>query len=79
MLMPTSAQLTSPGVQVRVLDYMDFMNSGMLFTRIKGNPLLEAHLPVMVHLSFHSDKLPRMHAIIDRYIHNDPAALSDFS
>ena len=77
--MPTSAQHTSPGVRVRILDYMDFMNSGMLFSRVKGNPLLELHLPVMIHLSFHSDKVARMHAIIDHYINHDKKALSEIA
>lgn len=79
MLMPTSTQHTSPGIRVRVLDYMDFMNSGTLFSRVKGNPLLESYHPIMIHLSFHSDKVARMHAIIDHYINHDKNALSNIS
>ncbi|KAK9826526.1 hypothetical protein WJX74_000302 [Apatococcus lobatus] len=79
ILMPTSTQHISPGVHARVLDYMDFINSGTLFSRVKGNPLLETHPPIMIHLSCHADKLPRMHAIINHYINHDSNALSEFS
>ena len=78
ILLPTSTQHTNPGVRFRVLDYIDFMNSRVLFSRVRGNPLLEAHMPLMVHLSFHEDKLPRMRAMVDRYVRGDMAALSAF-
>ncbi|XP_068656888.1 arabinosyltransferase RRA3-like [Aristolochia californica] len=62
----------------RTMDFYLFMNSKVLFKTIRKDPNLSKLKPVIVHLNYHPDKLPRMRAVVDFYIHGEPDALKPF-
>ncbi|KAJ7528067.1 hypothetical protein O6H91_16G083200 [Diphasiastrum complanatum] len=62
----------------RVLDYLLFLNSKVLFKTIRKDERYASHKPVTVHVNYHPDKYERMLAIIDYYVHGKKAALDPF-
>ena len=75
---PSHGPHRDPSVTRRVLDIYDFMNSKVLFTRVRKDRALSSRLPVMVHVNYHPDKHPRMLAIVQRYVHSNAHALDRF-
>ena len=65
-------------VSVRVMESEKFMNSKVLFKRIRKLPRSREPLPVMVHMNFHPDKTERMEAAIRYYLKGDQDALKRF-
>ncbi|KAI3973581.1 hypothetical protein MKW92_033307 [Papaver armeniacum] len=59
----------------RVMDYYNFMNSKILFNAVRKNEKLRKLKPVIVHVNYHPDKLPRMKAIVDFYVNGNQDAL----
>lgn len=76
---PSRPGYVSPGVTRRIMDYMVFVNSKVLFTRVRHEPeLAKKFRPAMVHVNYHPDKLERMKAIVRKYVDGDEHALDKF-
>ena len=65
----------SPGVTVRVMDRLKFMNSKTLFKFVRHIPQVSQPKPVMVHMNYHPDKANRMKAAIEYYFNGDSEML----
>ncbi|PSC74665.1 glycosyltransferase CAZy family GT77 [Micractinium conductrix] len=71
---PNRPGYKDPAVTRRVLDYMKFMNSKVLFKHLRHDQAaFESHKPVSVH-----DKFERMKAVVKRYVDGDLHALDAF-
>lgn len=76
---PNHPGYTDPAVTRRVLDYMLFMNSKVLFKHLRHDQAqFERHMPVSVHVNYHPDKFERMKAVVKRYVDKDLKALDSF-
>lgn len=62
----------------RTMDFYLFMNSKVLFKTVRKDAKLSQLKPVIVHVNYHPDKLPRMKAIIEFYINGKKNALQPF-
>ncbi|GLJ13495.1 hypothetical protein SUGI_0213880 [Cryptomeria japonica] len=62
----------------RTMDYYQFLNSKVLFTRFRKDPNMASFKPVVVHINYHPDKLPRMKAVVEYYVHGKKNALDPF-
>jgi len=62
----------------RVMDYYLFLNSKVLFTRFRKEPEMASFKPVIIHINYHPDKLPRMKAVVEYYVHGKKEALKPF-
>ncbi|PKI36712.1 hypothetical protein CRG98_042901 [Punica granatum] len=63
----------------RTMDYYLFMNSKVLFKEVrKDDAKLSQLKPVIIHVNYHPDKLPRMKAIVDFYVNGKKDALQPF-
>eukprot|EP00854_Cymbomonas_tetramitiformis_P008401 gene8401-9982_t len=64
------------GVSSRVMNYLCFMNSKVLFRFVREDPELYAkHRPVAVHVNYHPEKPQRMVDIIKQYWEGTPNAI----
>ncbi|KAI3464987.1 hypothetical protein Pfo_021650 [Paulownia fortunei] len=63
----------------RTMDIYLFMNSKVLFKTARKDPNLKKLKPVVVHLNYHPDKLPRMKAVFEFYVNGKQDALEPFS
>lgn len=76
---PSSPSNKDPAVTRRVLDYMLFMNSKVLFKHLRHDQgRFQSHKPVSVHVNYHPDKFERMKAVVKRYVDGDMHALDAF-
>ncbi|KAF9675993.1 hypothetical protein SADUNF_Sadunf09G0092000 [Salix dunnii] len=62
----------------RTMDFYLFMNSKVLFKTVRKNANLKKIKPVIVHINYHPDKLPRMQAVVEFYVNGKQDALSSF-
>uniref|UniRef100_A0A0C9S1N1 Glycosyltransferase n=1 Tax=Wollemia nobilis TaxID=56998 RepID=A0A0C9S1N1_9CONI len=62
----------------RTMDYYQFLNSKVLFTRFRKDSDMASFKPVVVHINYHPDKLPRMKAVVEYYVHGKKDALDPF-
>lgn len=62
----------------RTMDFYAFMNSKVLFKTVRKDPNLKKLKPVIVHINYHPDKLPRMQAIVEYYLNGKQDALDPF-
>lgn len=62
----------------RTMDFYLFLNSKVLFKAVRKDAKLIKIKPVIVHVNYHPDKLPRMKAIVDFYVNGKQDALSPF-
>lgn len=62
----------------RTMDYYLFMNSKVLFKTVRNDANLRKFKPVIIHVNYHPDKLPRMQAIIEFYVNGKQDALKPF-
>lgn len=62
----------------RTLDFYLFMNSKVLFKTVRKDAQLSKLKPVIVHINYHPDKLPRMKAVVDYYVNGKRNALKSF-
>lgn len=55
------------------------MNSKVLFRVVRKDPKLISELkPVIIHVNYHPDKLPRLKAIVELYVNGNREALQPF-
>ncbi|KAG7977880.1 hypothetical protein I3843_05G054400 [Carya illinoinensis] len=62
----------------RTMDFYLFMNSKVLFKTVRRDAKLSKLKPVIVHVNYHPDKLPRMKAIVEFYVRGKQDALEPF-
>ncbi|KAG0473324.1 hypothetical protein HPP92_014709 [Vanilla planifolia] len=62
----------------RTMDMYLFMNSKVLFKTVRKEDQLRKLQPVIIHVNYHPDKLPRMKAIVDFYVNGKQNALDSF-
>ncbi|XP_062159311.1 arabinosyltransferase RRA3-like [Alnus glutinosa] len=62
----------------RTMDYYLFMNSKILFKTVRKDAKLKKLKPVIVHVNYHPDKLPRMKAVVEFYVNGNQNALEPF-
>ncbi|XP_059454709.1 arabinosyltransferase RRA3-like [Corylus avellana] len=62
----------------RTMDYYLFMNSKVLFKTVRKDAKLKKLKPVIVHVNYHPDKLPRMKAVVEFYVNGKQDALEPF-
>ncbi|CAA0841787.1 Nucleotide-diphospho-sugar transferase family protein [Striga hermonthica] len=79
MFYPSSPGYNGLHVSRRTMDLYLFMNSKVLFKVVRKDYGLRKIMPVVVHLNYHLDKVPRMKAVIDFYVNGKGDALDPFS
>lgn len=62
----------------RTMDFYAFMNSKVLFKTVRKDSNLKKFKPVIIHINYHPDKLPRMQAVVEYYINGKQDALDSF-
>ncbi|GAB2291312.1 Arabinosyltransferase rra3 [Dionaea muscipula] len=62
----------------RTMDLYLFMNSKVLFKTVRKDGNLNKLRPVIVHVNYHPDKLPRMQAVVEYYVNGKQHALDSF-
>ncbi|KAL9271603.1 Arabinosyltransferase RRA3-like protein [Drosera capensis] len=62
----------------RTMDIYQFMNSKVLFKTVRKDAHLKKLKPVIVHINYHPDKLPRMQAVVEHYVNGRENALDSF-
>ncbi|KAM1118315.1 hypothetical protein FF1_042555 [Malus domestica] len=62
----------------RTMDFYLFMNSKVLFKTVRKDANLKKLKPVILHVNYHPDKLPRMQAIMEFYFNGKQDALEPF-
>ncbi|GAV90582.1 Nucleotid_trans domain-containing protein [Cephalotus follicularis] len=62
----------------RTMDFYLFMNSKVLFKTVRTDAKLKKLKPVIVHVNYHPDKLPRMKAVVEFYVNGKQDALEPF-
>ncbi|KAM7470738.1 hypothetical protein LguiA_008921 [Lonicera macranthoides] len=62
----------------RTMDLYLFMNSKVLFKTVRKDAELRKLKPVVIHVNYQPDKLPRMKAIVDYYVNGKKDALQSF-
>jgi len=62
----------------RTMDIYLFMNSKVLFKILRHTNEMKQIKPVIVHVNYHPEKLPRMKAIIEYYVNGKEDALKPF-
>lgn len=62
----------------RTMDFYAFMNSKVLFKTVRKDPNLKKFQPVIIHINYHPDKLPRMKAVVEYYFNGKKDALDSF-
>lgn len=63
--LPSHHEYASVGAQLRVMNYLCFVNSKVLFRQTRMLP--SAPTPVAVQINFHTDVAPRMAAVVAKY------------
>ena len=71
--LPSHHEYASVGAILRVMNYMCFVNSKVLFRQLRMLP--NSPSPVAVQMNYHSDAVPRMRATIARYLDSDSEPL----
>ncbi|XP_013456384.2 arabinosyltransferase RRA3 isoform X2 [Medicago truncatula] len=62
----------------RTMDMYLFMNSKVLFKTVRNDAKLSKLKPVIIHVNYHPDKLPRMKAVVEYYVNGNQDALKPF-
>lgn len=62
----------------RTMDIYLFMNSKVLFKTVRKDAERRKLKPVIIHVNYHPDKLPRMKAIVEFYVNGKQNALDPF-
>lgn len=62
----------------RTMDFYSFMNSKVLFKTVRKDSNLKKLKPVIIHINYHPDKLPRMKAVVEYYFNGKQDALDSF-
>ncbi|KAK6939437.1 Nucleotide-diphospho-sugar transferase [Dillenia turbinata] len=75
---PSHPGYTGLHASKRTMDFYLFMNSKVLFKTVRKDSRLKNLKPVIVHLNYHPDKLPRMIAVVEFYANGKKDALDPF-
>eukprot|EP00250_Pteridium_aquilinum_P033109 c5208_g1_i1 orf=64-1317(+) len=78
LFLPSHPDYEGLHASVRVMDYYLFMNSKVMFTKVRKEANFDKFLPVALHVNYHPDKYDRMLALVDYYIHGKKDALKRF-
>eukprot|EP00246_Nothoceros_aenigmaticus_P017153 TRINITY_DN817_c0_g1_i1.p1 TRINITY_DN817_c0_g1~~TRINITY_DN817_c0_g1_i1.p1 ORF type:complete len:427 (+),score=85.07 TRINITY_DN817_c0_g1_i1:161-1441(+) len=78
LFFPSSPGYLGLHASKRVLDYLLFLNSKVLFRDFRDRPLEHNWRPVTIHVNYHPDKFDRMLAIVDYYVNGNSNALAKF-
>uniref|UniRef100_A0A5B7A4B2 Glycosyltransferase n=1 Tax=Davidia involucrata TaxID=16924 RepID=A0A5B7A4B2_DAVIN len=62
----------------RTMDFYLFMNSKVLFKTVRKDAKLKKLKPVIIHVNYHPDKLPRMKAVVEFFVNGKQDALKSF-
>ncbi|KAJ8767241.1 hypothetical protein K2173_013638 [Erythroxylum novogranatense] len=62
----------------RTMDMNLFMNSNVFFKTVRKDDNLSKLKPVIVHVNYHPDKLPRMKAVMEFYVNGQKDAVKPF-
>ncbi|XXG49390.1 hypothetical protein AAC387_Pa02g3591 [Persea americana] len=62
----------------RTMDYYLFMNSKVLFKTVRKDADLSKFIPVIIHVNYHPDKLPKLKAIVEYFVDGNQDALDPF-
>jgi len=79
---PAYGHRLAAGVSMRVMNYLCFLNTKLLFKYMRYDKQLidpKQHLPVSCHVNYHPEKEARMVAISRYYLHGEPAALDQWN
>ncbi|KAL6572682.1 Arabinosyltransferase rra2 [Orobanche minor] len=79
MFYPSRPGYVGLHVSKRTMDMYQFMNSKVLFKTVRKDDGLMRMKPVVVHLNYHPDKVPRMKAVFEFYVNGRLDALEPFS
>ncbi len=71
---PEDPAIDPSPTRLRILPQAKYMTSKALFGSMARDSFLSEHNPVAIHVNYHSDKMPRIAAIVARY-RGDPKAL----
>lgn len=71
VFLPSRPGFTSPSVTHRIMDGLLFMNSRVFFTTFRRGELFLKRVPVVIYMNYHVDKLERIIAIEQFYMHGD--------
>ena len=67
--LPSHHDYASVGAVLRVMNYLCFVNSKVLFRQLRNQPAsASSGTPVALQIDYHSDTLPRMRASLARYL-----------
>ncbi|WCJ33861.1 Nucleotide-diphospho-sugar transferase family protein [Euphorbia peplus] len=75
---PSHASYTGLHASRRTMDIYLFMNSKVLFKTVRKDANLSKIKPVIIHVNYHPDKLPRMKAVVEFYVNGKQDALKPF-
>ncbi|KAL9682722.1 hypothetical protein QQ045_014528 [Rhodiola kirilowii] len=75
---PSHPGYTGLHASKRTMDLYMFMNSKVLFKTVRKDAKLKKLKPVIVHVNYHPDKLPRMLAVVEFYVNGKHNALNSF-
>ncbi|XP_044510355.1 arabinosyltransferase RRA3-like [Mangifera indica] len=78
LFFPSHPGYTGLHASKRTMDYYLFMNSKVLFKTVRRDDKLKKLKPVIIHVNYHPDKLPRMQAIVEYYVNGKQDALDAF-
>jgi len=71
--LPSHHEYASVGAILRVMNYLCYVNSKVLFRQLRMMPA--AHAPIAVQINYHSDAVPRMRAVVAKYLDGDASPL----
>ena len=72
--LPSHHNYTSPGAILRVMNYLCFVNSKVLFRQLRHKHTLNDR-PVALQINYHSDTLPRLQAAYAHYFESESTEL----
>ncbi|XAR72833.1 Fucosylgalactoside 3-alpha-galactosyltransferase [Bertholletia excelsa] len=78
LFFPSSPGYDGLHASKRTMDFYLFMNSKVLFKTVRKDAKLSKLKPVIVHVNYHPDKLPRMKAVVEYYVNGKEDALKPF-
>ncbi|KAJ0087243.1 hypothetical protein Patl1_09109 [Pistacia atlantica] len=78
LFFPSHPGYTGLHASKRTMDYYLFMNSKVLFKTVRRDDKLKKLKPVIIHVNYHPDKLPRMQAIVEYHVNGKQDALDAF-
>ena len=75
--LPSHHDYASVGAVLRVMNYLCFVNSKVLFRQLRNLPSTADGSPVALQMDYHSDTLSRMVAALARFVEGRPSELRE--